>query len=72
MTAHIADRETTEQVHEKQSLEAPEMAEKKKTFTQSAKQRSAHIKFVKKYKSLTAKRGRDDYLFLNQCPKYLY
>ena len=30
MTAHIADRETTEQVHEKQSLEAPEMAEKKK------------------------------------------
>ena len=30
----------------------PEMA-KKKTFTQSAKQRSARLEFVKKYRSLT-------------------
>ena len=43
-----------EQVHEKQSLEAPEMAAKKKTLTQSAKQPSARLRFVKKYKSLTA------------------
>ena len=42
---------------------------KKKTFTQSAKQRSAHLKFVKKYKSLTAERGRDDYLFFGSMPK---
>ena len=30
----------------------PEMAQKK-TFTQSAKQRSARLEFVKKYRSLT-------------------
>ena len=42
---------------------------KKKTFTQSANQRSAHLKFVKKYKSLTAERGRDDYLFFESMPK---
>ena len=41
-----------DQDHKKQSFEMPEMA-KKKTFTQSAKQRSARLEFVKKYRSLT-------------------
>ena len=40
---------------------------KKKNSTQSAKQRAACLKFVKNYKSLTVKRGRDD-----QCPKYFF
>ena len=43
-----------------------------KKNTQSAKQRSACLKFVKKHKSLTVERGRDDYLFLDQCPKYFF
>ena len=37
----------------------------------SAKQRSASPKFVKKNKSLTVERGRNDYLFLDQYPKYI-
>ena len=41
-----------EKVHEKQS----EMA-KKKASSQSAKQRSARLKFVKKYESLTMERA---------------
>ena len=46
---------------------------KKKTSTQSAKHmRSARLKFVKKYKSLTVERNRDDHLFLDQCPKYFF
>ena len=40
--------------------------------TQSAKQRSAYLKFVKENKSLTVERGRDDDLFLDQCPKYFF
>ena len=43
-----------EQVHEKRWLKAPEMAEK--SSAQSAKQRSAFVEFVKKYKSLKAER----------------
>ena len=46
--------------------------QKKRTSTQSAKQRSARLKFVKKYKSVTVGKGRDDYLFLDQCPKYIF
>ena len=34
-----------------------------------AKQRSARLKFVKKNKSLTVERGRNDHLFLDPCPK---
>ena len=34
----------------------------------SAKQRSARLKFVKKNKSLTVERGRNDHLFLDPCP----
>ena len=41
-----------DQDHKKQSFGMPEMA-KKKTFTQSAKQRSARLEFVKKNRSLT-------------------
>ena len=52
------------------SLKTPELA--KKTCTQSAKQRSACLKFVKKFKSLTVEKGRDDYLFLDQCPTYFF
>ena len=37
----------------------------------SAKQRSARLKFVKKNKSLTVESGRNDYLFLDQYPKYI-
>ena len=47
----------------------PRWPKKKKTFTQSTKQRSARLKFVKKCKSLTAERGRDDYLFFGSMPK---
>ena len=49
-----------DQDHKKQSFETPQMAEK--TFTQSTKQRSARLEFVKKYRSLTVdkKRSRDD------------
>ena len=50
------------------------MAKKKKLYSRpgpSAKQRSASLKFVKKNKSLTVESGRNDYLFLNQCPKYI-
>ena len=36
-----------------------------------AKQRSARLKFVKKNKSLTVGRGRNDHLFLDKCPKYI-
>ena len=45
---------------------------KKKKSTQSSKQRAACLIFVKKYKCLTVERGRDDYLFLDQCPKYFF
>ena len=38
----------------------------------SAKQRSAHLKFLKKNKRLTVERGWNDYLFLDQCPKYIF
>ena len=51
-----------------QSLETPEMV--KKLYSRpgsSAKQRSARLKFVKKNKSLV-ERGRNDHLFLDQCP----
>ena len=37
----------------------------------SAKQRSARLKFVRKNKSLTVERGRNDHFFLDQCPKYI-
>ena len=49
-----------DQVHKKQSFETPQMA--KKTFTQSTKQRSTRLEFVKKNRSLTVdkKRSRDD------------
>ena len=49
----------------------------KKNFTPgqglgpSAKQRSARLKFVKKNKSLTVEKGRNDNLFLDQWPKYI-
>ena len=62
-----------EQVHEKQSLETPEMA-KKKLYSRPgpyAKQRSACLKFVKKNKNLTVEKGWNDHLFLDQCPKYI-
>ena len=58
----------------KQSLETPEMAKKLYSRPEpSAKQRlrSARLKFVKKNKSLTVERGRNDHLFLDQCPKYI-
>ena len=45
---------------------------KKKLYSKpgpSAKQRSARLKFVKKNKSLTVERGRNDHLFLDPCPK---
>ena len=61
-----------EQVHEKQSLETLKM--EKKLYSRpgpSAKQCSARLKFIKKSKSLTVERGRNDHLFLDQCPKYL-
>ena len=60
-------------VHEKQSLETPEMA-KKKLYSRPgpyAKQRSACLKFVKKNKNLTVEKGWIDHLFLDQCPKYI-
>ena len=68
----LVSKLSLEQVHEEQSLETPEMA--KKLYSRpgpSAKQRSASPKFVKKNKSLTVERGRNDYLFLDQCPKYI-
>ena len=36
---------------------------------QSAKQCAARLKFVKKSQSLTVEWGRNDHLFLDQCPK---
>ena len=48
--------------------------QKKKLYLRpgpSAKQRSAVLKFVKKSKNLTVERGRNDHLFLDQCPKYI-
>ena len=62
-----------EQVHENQTLETPEMANKKLYSRPgpSAKQRSARLKFLKKNKNFTVERGRNDHLFLDQCPKYI-
>ena len=47
---------------------------KKKLYSRSglsAKQHLASLKFVKKNKSLTVERGRNDHLFVDQCPKYI-
>ena len=38
---------------------------------QPAKQRAAHLKFAKQYKNLT-KAEWDDFLFSDECPKYLF
>ena len=43
-----------------------------KTSTLSAKQRSARLKFLKGYESVTVNRGRDDYLFLDEYLKYIF
>ena len=59
-----------EEFHKKRRLEAPEMANK--TSALSAKQRSARLKFLKGYESVTVNRGRDDYLFLDKCLKYIF
>ena len=55
-----------EQIHEKRWLKAPEMAET--SSAQSAKERSACVEFVKKYRSLKAERN----FFWNECPKYFF
>ena len=44
----------------------------KETSALSAKQRSARLKFVKRYKSVTVNRGRADYLLLDECLKYIF
>ena len=54
------------QFHEKRRLEAHEMAKKTLLSPQSKVQL---VSLVKKYKRLTAERGRDDYLFLDNMPK---
>ena len=43
-----------------------------KTSALSAKQRSARLKFLKGYESVTVNRGRDDYLFLDECLKHIF
>ena len=43
-----------------------------KTSALAAKQRSARLKFLKGYESVTVNRGRDDYLFLDECLKYIF
>ena len=58
---------TLGQFHGKRQLEAHEMA--KKTFL-SPPSNVQLVSLVKKYKSLTGERGWDDYLFLDECPKY--
>jgi len=37
----------------------------------TAKQRAAHLKFAKQYKNLTTEEC-DDFLFSDECPKYLF
>ena len=37
----------------------------------TAKQRAARLKFAKQYKNLTAEEW-DDFLFSDECPKYLF
>ena len=37
----------------------------------TAKQRAARLKFAKQYKNLTAEEW-DDFLFPDECPKYLF
>ena len=59
-----------DKVHEKQSLETPEMAKKSlysvRQATFSAPQICKEVQ--KPYKG----KSRDDYLFFDQCPKYIF
>ena len=56
------------EVHEKRRLEAAETA---KETSAHAKQRAVRLKFAKPYKSLTTEEW-DDFLFTDECPKYLF
>ena len=57
------------QFHEKRRLEACEMAKKTLLSPQSKVQL---VSLVKKYKSLTAERSRDDYLFSDNIAQNIF
>ena len=57
------------QFHEKRRLEVHEMAKKTLLSPQSKVQL---VSLVKKYKSLAAERGRDDYLFLDNIAQNIF
>ena len=54
------------------SLQKKKTKTNKQTSAQSTKQRSARVKFVKKFKSLTVKRGRYDNLLWWMAKIYLF
>ena len=62
-----------EEVHEKQNLETPEVPEMAKKKKNSPLRPPSNVQLVSNlYRSTKALvRGRDDYIFLDQCPKYI-
>ena len=56
------------EVYEKRSLETAEKAQETSAHSQ---QRAARLKFAKQYKNLTVEEW-DDFLFWDECPKYLF
>ena len=56
------------EVYEKRSLETAEKAQETSAHSQ---QRAARLKFAKQYKNLTVEEW-DDFLFSDECPKYLF
>ena len=66
----MVSKPSLKQVHKKWMLEAPEIMKKQKNKKQKTKQRLAHLKIcIELQKSHW---GLDDYLFLDECPKYAF
>ena len=65
---HVGGKNTTWRFMKSEGWR-PLRRQKKPLLT--AKQRAARLKFAKQYKNLTAEEW-DDFLFSNECPKYLF